>query len=123
MIILERAYTGAIEEQYSNILWICWSHQKMDCQMAVVLRGNTLLYARRQQQTSELTIGDIRVTQLSNYSEYLEQLIASGGAVYILRGDIDRFALNVEEVLPGVQVINTSDLASLCGEYDNIWYW
>ncbi len=123
LIILERAYAGAIEEQYCNILWICWSHQKMGYHVGTVLRSNTVLYARRQQKTLDLAVGSVQVTNLFNYAENVSGLLADGGAVYVLRQDLDRFQLSPAELYPQVQVIDTADLATLCSEYDDIWYW
>lgn len=123
LIVVEHAYTGAIEEQYGHVLWVCWSHQRMKCQIGVLLRGDAVLYARREQTSLALTVGDVRVSNLYDYLASIEGLLADGGSVYVLGDDLDRFRLDPAELCGGVEVIERSTLAELVASYDTVWYW
>lgn len=123
LIVIEQAFAGAIEEQYGHLLWVCWSHQRIGCQMGVVLCGNALLYARRQQKTVPLTAAGVHLPHLYNYAESVEGLLADGGTIYVLQKDLSQFQLVAEDLYEAVNIINLPELATLVTQYEAVWYW
>ncbi len=123
LIIVERAYTGAIEGQYGHALWLCWSNQRLGHKVSVLLRNDAVLYARRKQHKLELTIGSIQVPNLFDYLDCLEGLLSDGGSVYALRDDVDRLQLASAELHHRVELIEHAQLADLVANCDVVWYW
>jgi sulfur relay (sulfurtransferase) DsrF/TusC family protein len=122
LAVIERAYRGTLEEQYSHILWICLSLKKMGGQIGVLLRGNAVLYARRDQQQLSLTISDLPVA-LPDYETSVTGLIDAGTLVYVISANLDQLGLTPDDLCPGVEPIDAADLAQLCSTFDVIWYW
>ncbi len=123
LAIVERAYRGTLEEQYAHILWICWSLRKFGGEIDVLLRGNAVLYARRDQDRPELAIGEVAIPGLPDYLESVEGLLKDGSAVFAAGGDLDRLHLEPGQLHPGVHPVEASELADLFSAYDMIWYW
>lgn len=123
LIVVERAYTGFVEEQYSTMPWICWSHQRMGGQVHVLLRSLAVLYALPDQPSSSLTIGGVVVCNTHSYAEDLRRLLAEGGAVSVIREDLRRLRIDAAALLPGVTLVERANLARLCLEHDGVWYW
>jgi sulfur relay (sulfurtransferase) DsrF/TusC family protein len=122
LAVIERAYRGTLEEQYSHILWICLSLKKMGGQIGVLLRGNAVLYAQRDQQHLSLTISGLPVV-LPDYEASINGLIDAGALVYVIRANVDQLGLTPGDLCPGVELIDAADLADLCATFDVIWYW
>jgi hypothetical protein len=121
LAVLERAYRGAVEEQYAHVLWLLWSLQRMGGRVAVLLRGNTTLYARRDQRWPELTIGGCAIPA-PGYESSLGGLLADGGAVYVLDDDLRRLRLGLDELSRGVEAVGAAELPALFSSYDTVWY-
>ena len=123
LAIVERAYRGAIEEQYAHILWLTHALRKMQGEVSLLLRGNAVLYARRGQLRPGLAIGGLEVDHLPDYGSALEALLADGVAVYALADDLRRLGVEARGLVPGVEQVELSGMARLCDRHGRIWYW
>lgn len=121
LAVLERAYRGTVEEQYAHVLWLLWSLRKLGGTIAVLLRGNATLYARRHQTSPDLTVGGVAVPA-PDYEASIEGLLADGGRVYIVDSDRSRLSLDPAELCAGVETIGSGDLPRLFCSYDAVWY-
>jgi sulfur relay (sulfurtransferase) DsrF/TusC family protein len=121
LAVLERAYRGALEEQYGHILWICWSICQMNRQIGVLLRGHAALYARCNCPPQSLTISGIAV-HLPNYEESIRGLLSQGGTVYVVNADLDRLQLSADQLCSGVRAVDGAELTRLFADYDAVWY-
>lgn len=123
LIVIERAYTGCVEEQYAHILWMCHSYNKAGGAVVMLLQGTAALYARREQAPVSLTVGGIPLPNLHDYSPSVEALVADGNGVYVLRPDLDRLQIAACELHSGVQAIEQADLARIFASVDAVCYW
>jgi len=121
LAVLERAYRGAVEEQYAHVLWLLWSLRRMGGTIAVLLRGNATLYARRDQQWPGLTVGGLAIPG-PEYESSLGGLLADGGAVYVVESDLRGLRLQAGELGNGVETVSQADLPHLFSAYDTVWY-
>jgi hypothetical protein len=121
LAVLERAYRGTVEEQYAHVLWLLWSLRKFGGTVAVLLRGNATLYARRHQSPPDLTVGGVAVPA-PDYEAAVVGLLADGGMVYVVDSDQGRLRLDRGELCAGVETIGSGDLPRLFSSYDAVWY-
>ena len=68
LAILERAYRGSLEEQYGHIVWLSRVMKGMGADHALLLKGDTVMFARRDQPRTSLCIGDTVVNDVSHYA-------------------------------------------------------
>lgn len=123
LVIIERAYRGAVEEQYGHLPWICWSHDRMGGDIGVLLRGNAVFYACRDQRELSLTLGGMTLPNLYDYAASIEGLLADGRPVYVIDSDLARLQLQPGALRPGIERLDERDLTRLFSEYDAVWYW
>jgi sulfur relay (sulfurtransferase) DsrF/TusC family protein len=121
--IIERAYRGSLEEQYGHIVWLTQIMKAMGAPTSILLKGDTVLYAKRQQPRSRLRLGDIDIAALSHYESSIEQLLALQVPVYAWQGDLERLALNPADLVSGVQRLDPAGLIGLIRRLDCVWYW
>jgi hypothetical protein len=123
LTIVERAYRGTLEEQYGHILWLTHALRKMQGEVTVLLRGDAVLYARRSQPRTTLTIGGLLVEHLPHYETALGELVGDGVAIYVFADDRVRLRLGPGDLMGGVEEIDSAGLAALCDRHGSIWYW
>lgn len=121
--IVERAYRGSLEEQYGHIVWLTRIMKAMGAPTAIMLKGDTVLYATRHQPRSGLSLGDIRIEALSHYESSIQSLLDLQVPVYAWGPDLARLALRVEELIPGVRPLDHAALIDLIRRLDCVWYW
>src|SRR6185436_3472406 len=71
--IVETAYRGTLEEQDDTVLWLSRSLKNAGADLSVLLRGNAVNYAVRQQ---------------ARPNEDLAKLQAKGAKVYVVQEDL-----------------------------------
>jgi hypothetical protein len=123
LAIVERAFRGAVEEQYGHILAATLGFCKMGAPTDLLLRGNAVLYALRLGAHPRLQIGSEAVDTLPDYESALRRLIDGGAAAYVLADDCRRLRLEADRLVPGVREVARGDLASLVAAHDVVWYW
>lgn len=123
LIIVEHAYRGTVEGQYSHVLWICRSHQRMGGHLGVLLKGNTILYARSSQTDTALTLGEHALTHLNDYGASLAALLTEGATVYVFAPDATRLQMDPTDLVPAIRWVHLADVPDLFAQYDSVWYW
>lgn len=121
--IVERAYRGSLEEQYGHIVWLTQIMKAMGAPTSIVLKGDTVLYATRDQPRNGLTLGDIRIDALSHYESGIQSLLDLQVPVYAWSSDLERLDLSADELIPGVQALGHAGLIELIRRLDCVWYW
>src|SRR5262249_28672720 len=116
LAVVEKAYRGAIEEQYAHILWICWSLVKMGQPLGILLRHRAVLYGRRDQRRASLSVADVAV-HLPDHEESIIGLIRSGGSVFVVDSDLAAFDLAPASLCRGVTTVGVRDLPQLLDRY------
>lgn len=123
LAIIEHAYRGALEEQYGHILWLTRIMKAMGAPTALLLKGDTVAFARRGQAHLAVRVGDISVVDISHHESGVAALLDAGVPVYAWRTDLERLHLDADELLPGVAMLHGRALSVLIDQYDCVWYW
>jgi predicted peroxiredoxin len=123
LAIVERAYRGSLEEQYGHIVWLSRVMKAMDTDHALLLKGDAVLYARKDQPRIALTIGDLTVSDLSHYESCIQQLLAQGVNIHIWQPDMQRLGLSPALLVEGVKPLEALGMPTLIHRYDCVWYW
>ncbi|MDF3835353.1 DsrE family protein [Cupriavidus basilensis] len=123
LTIIERAYRGGLEEQYGHILWLTRIMKAMGAPTALLLKGDTVNFALREQPRLVLRIGDANVSGLSHHESGVVALLEAGVPLYAWHADIERLHLAADDLLPGVSVLHEAELSPLMNQFDCVWYW
>ena len=123
LAIVERAFRGSLEEQYGHILWVATSLRKMKTEIDVMLKGNAVLYAVKLQPRRHLDIGRLQIDQLPDYVQSITDMMAAGMTLYVMQPDCHRLGIKIEELIPGVQPIDTEEFVACLERYDLPWFW
>jgi sulfur relay (sulfurtransferase) DsrF/TusC family protein len=121
--IVESAYRATLEEQDDTIVWITHAMKGAGADLALLLRGNAVNYAIKDQDASGLVFGDARQTCPPELSEDVAKLIPKGVDVYIVDDDLAERGIEPAQLIGGLKHIARADLADLFGEYDQVWHW
>lgn len=123
LAIIERSYRGSLEEQYGHIVWLSRIMKGMNAPTSLMLKGDTVLFARLGQPQVRLTIGDLELDVLSHYESGIQDLLAMQVPVYVWVNDVARLQLEESDMVEGVQFVRASDMPTLINRYNCIWYW
>jgi hypothetical protein len=122
LAILERAYRGSLEEQYGHIVWLSRVMKGMGADHALLLKGDTVMFARRDQPRTSLCIGDTVVTDVSHYASQVQDL-SQKATVFVWWPDVERLKLTTDALIEGVLPVCDSDMPALISRFDCVWYW
>ncbi|HKP94818.1 MAG TPA: DsrE family protein [Fibrobacteria bacterium] len=123
LAIIEKAFRGAVEEQYGHIVWLSRVVRKMGGRTSLLLKGDTVLFAVRGQPRQSLPIGEDVLEGLPHYETTLERMAAEGVPLFAFAPDLRRLGIAADRLMPGVAPVELDRLASLCGESDAVWFW
>ncbi|WP_345812303.1 hypothetical protein AAGS40_15035 [Paraburkholderia sp. PREW-6R] len=123
LAIVERAFRGSLEEQYGHIVWLSRVMHGMGAATALLLKGDTVAFARAGQPRVALTLGDLRIDSLSHYETTINDLLRDGVSVYAWQADCLRRGLAPTALIPGVERIGDDALSTLIQQFDCVWYW
>ncbi|RAM48969.1 MAG: hypothetical protein C6Y22_24955 [Hapalosiphonaceae cyanobacterium JJU2] len=123
LAIVERAYRGAIEEQYAHVLWVVHCLRRVPEEIDLMLRTPATLYACQNQPHTQLQIGRITLDTLPRYESTIENLLSDGVKVYVVKDDCNRLQIKVSQLMQGVCALEHEQLPQIFEEYDHIWYW
>lgn len=123
LAIIERAFRGSLEEQYGHIVWLSRVMHGMGAVTGLLLKSDTVMFARASQRRVALTIGDLRIDDVSHYESTISDLLTEGVPVYAWRPDCVRVGLAGAALISGIQLIDEPDLPILIQQFDCVWYW
>lgn len=123
LAIVERAYRGAIEEQYANILWLSHVLRRLRGEIDVLLRSNAVRYALQDQPRTRLVIGMQVIETLPHYETEVRNLLDAGVSIYVSAADCDRFQIDRERLIAGVVAVDVPCVARLFAEHTHVWHW
>jgi sulfur relay (sulfurtransferase) DsrF/TusC family protein len=121
--IIESAYRATIEEQDDTIVWLTHAMKAADADLAVLLRGNAVNYAVREQDAAGLAFGGWRQTQPPHIADDIAALPAKGVAVYVLAEDLAERGLEAGDLVPGLERVTRDRLPGLFAMHDQVWHW
>lgn len=121
--IIESAYRATIEEQDDTIVWLSHTLKAAGADLGVLLRGNAVNYAVREQDAAGLAFGAWRQTQPPRIANDIAALPGKGVAVYILAEDLAERGLEAGDLVPGLERVTRDGLPSLFAAHDQVWHW
>ena len=121
--IIECAYRATIEEQDDTIVWLSHAMKAAGADLAVLLRGNAVNYAVRDQNAAGLAFGAWRQTQPPRLAADIASLIAKGVAVYAMAEDLAQRGLEMDDLVPGLEQVTRDNLPGLFAAHNQIWHW
>jgi len=121
--VIETAYRATLEEQDDTIVWLTHAMITAGGQFDVLLTGNAVCYAVREQQPSPLAIGDWVQTHAPDLSADLSALAGKGARLYAVEEDLEARGILATRFIQPLAVIARSDLPRLFEEYPRVWHW
>ena len=120
--LVESAYRATLEEQDDTILWLSRALQNNGAELTLLLRGNAVNYAVRQ-ECPPLRIGGAGVSHPARPNEDLAKLREKGARVFVLREDLEERGIARESCVADVELISREDVAGLLEGHEQVWHW
>ncbi len=121
--IVETAYRATLEEQDDTILWLSQVLRGAGAEVGVLLSGNAVAYAVRDQDASGLCFGALRQTQPPRIADDVSRLVDGGAPVFVVEEDLADRGITLSELVPGPKTVARSEIASLFDDYERVWHW
>jgi sulfur relay (sulfurtransferase) DsrF/TusC family protein len=121
--IIEAAYRGTLEEQDDTVIWICTAMKGANADIDVLLRGNAVNYAVKEQDAAGLSFGGQEQSQPPKIAEDVIRLKGKGVKVYVVEDALRERGIDPSELIDGLELISRSKVAKLVGDYDQVWHW
>lgn len=121
--IIETAYRATLEEQDDTIVWLTHAMRGAGADLDVLLRGNAVNYAVKDQDASGLAFGAASQTQPPRIAQDVAGLLAKGVTVYIVADDVAERGLDRAPFIEGLTPIPRGEIARLLARYDQVWHW
>jgi sulfur transfer complex TusBCD TusB component (DsrH family) len=121
--IVSNAYRATFEEQDDTVVWFVHAMRAAGAEPDVLLRGNAVNYAVRDQDASGLRLGDWRQANPPRVAADVAALVAKGCRVFVLVEDLAARGIEPSELIDGLTQVSRRDAASLCAGYRHVWQW
>lgn len=121
--VVETAWRATLEEQDDPVLWLAQALRKGGAESHVLLRGNAVGYAVKEQDASGLAFGARRQTQPPRIPEDLARLRGLGATVYVVDEDLEERGIRPSDLVGGVERVGEEALPRLFAEHEQVWHW
>jgi hypothetical protein len=121
--VVETAYRATIEEQDDTVLWITQAMKGAGGDFTVLLRGNAVNYAAKDQDASGLRFGEKAQTQPPRLADDVARLVGKGVEVYYVEEDAADRGLTPASLIEGLKPVKRSGIPKLFDSHEQIWHW
>jgi len=122
-MIVERAYRGAIESHFADVLNCLRELDRQSGGIEVALRGLAASYALRSSFTAAIRLAGTTVDTLSDPHATLSQLLRDGVPVWVERPDLDALGQGAPgRLMPGVRCLPRNGLVARWSRYERVWF-
>jgi sulfur relay (sulfurtransferase) DsrF/TusC family protein len=121
--VIETAYRATVEEQDDPILWMTQAMAGAGGQFGLLLTGNAVCYAAREQRAASLSIGGWTQSHARDLSTDVAALAAKGVPLYAVEEDLEERGLLDAALIGSLNVVARADLPRLFDEYPRVWKW
>lgn len=121
--VVEQAFRTLTEEQDDTILWLTQSMLGAGANMEVLLGGNCACYAVMSQRQPALKLGNWQQTEPAEIRRDIDNILAKGAPIYVVREDLAERGLSEAAVHPGISIISRKDLPAIYEKADQVWQW
>jgi len=121
--IIDTAYRATLEEQDDTSLWFIEACTKAGATMNILLTGNAVNYAVKDQNTKSLHFGSGAIPHPSKFQDDISRFCKSGAHVFLLKDDAEERGIPQESIIPDVEYISRDQLARFIDKYDHVWHW
>jgi hypothetical protein len=123
LAIVERAYRGAVETQFSDALYCAYLFHRHLGGLDVLLRGPAVGYAARAARTPPLRLGTTTFGTGTEPGRGLGVLLESGVGVWAEEPDLLAHGLAGEDrLLPGVRRVPGGSMAARWADYRAVFF-
>ncbi|MGP3947301.1 hypothetical protein [Streptomyces sp. 7N604] len=121
--VVDRAYRGAVEAQFFDVLYGLLDFRKQFGHADLVLRGQAVTLAVDEDgYRPELELGSLRMDTLPDYRRTVREVVAEGVAVLVDEADLRALGFRPGRLISGVTCLDTTELAARWPEYDGVWF-
>ena len=121
--VLESAYRATVEEQDDTIVWLTHAMAGAGGQFGLLLTGNAVCYASKEQRAPALAIGGWQQSHAPDLSADISALAAKGIAIYAVEEDLEERGLLDARLIDAMTVVSRTGLPRLLEEYPRVWKW
>ena len=121
LIIVERGYRGALEQQYAHVLWLARTLHRQ-APVALLLRGPAAAYALDHPAPDPPRLGGHTWGVAADYRETLLRLVEEGAQVLVATASLARLGGGCHRLVTGVRTVTEADIVAAWPAYDRIWF-
>jgi sulfur relay (sulfurtransferase) DsrF/TusC family protein len=121
--VLETAYRATVEEQDDTIVWLTHAMKGAGGEFGLLLTGNAVCYAVKEQRAPALILGDWSQSHAADLNSDVAALAAKGIPVYAVEEDLEERGLMDSRLLDGLDVVPRAQLPRLFDDYRRVWKW
>lgn len=123
LVVMERAYRGAVESQYADGLNFIQDLHRQSGACDLALRGAAVGYAVETGFEPSVRIGDRTLDTLPDPRAALTRMLADGMTILAERDGLDALGATARaRLLPGVRVVTPGELAASWPSYTQVWF-
>ncbi|OSP44744.1 hypothetical protein B7767_03270 [Streptomyces sp. 13-12-16] len=122
LAIVERAYRGAVETQFSDALYCAYLFHRHLGGLDVLLRGSAVTYAVRAGEPPALSLGGRPLTTVNDPRENLAVLLDSEVGVWVEEPDLLAHGLTRDALVPEVRTVPGGAMAARWPVYRAVFH-
>jgi hypothetical protein len=121
LLVIERGYRGAVEVQFSDLLYVALGLDSQFGGVDLVLRGSAVGYAVDAGPPPPVCAGGHRI-DVPDPRRALRELLASGRRVWVDATDLARAGFGRDRLIDAVVVADTTKLTTEWPNYQGVWF-